>query len=130
MSWTEVFLVLVVSHLAGDFLLQTEWQAQNKHGGLGRDPVRRRALFTHIATYGLAFVPALIWLGTDIGWWAVLAGAGILVPHLVQDDGRALNGYMRAVKHTEVGPADFIYIAVDQTFHVLALLAAALLVAA
>ena len=130
MSWTEVFAVLVVSHLAGDYLLQTEWQAQNKHCGLGRDPVRRRALVSHIATYALAFVPALIWLASDIGGWAVLAAAGIVLPHLVQDDGRALDAYLRVVKRTEAGPADFIYIAVDQTFHLIALFVAALVISA
>jgi hypothetical protein len=130
MSWTEVFVVLVVSHLAGDYLLQTEWQAQHKHGGLGRDPVRRRALFAHIATYGLSFVPALIWLAGDIGWWVVLAAAGIVLPHLIQDDGRAIDSYLHDVKHTNAAPRDFIYIAVDQSFHVLALFAAALLITA
>ena len=55
--------MLVVCHAAGDFLLQTDWQARNKQAGLGSDPLRRRALFTHIATYTLAFVPALVWIG-------------------------------------------------------------------
>ena len=64
MPWPEIFAVFVVSHLVGDYLLQTEWQAHNKHGGLGPDPVRRRALLSHVATYGLAFVPALVWLAT------------------------------------------------------------------
>ena len=50
MPWVEIFAVLVVSHLAGDFLLQTEWQATHKRAGLGRDPVRRRALVAHAAT--------------------------------------------------------------------------------
>jgi len=34
-SWVEVFAVFVVSHLVGDFLIQTEWQASHKLGGLG-----------------------------------------------------------------------------------------------
>ena len=41
MSWVEVFAVLMVSHLAGDFLLQTEWQATHKFGGLAPRPGRR-----------------------------------------------------------------------------------------
>jgi Protein of unknown function (DUF3307) len=130
MSWTEVFAVLIVSHLAGDYLLQTEWQAANKHGGLGPDPVGRRALLGHIATYGLAFVPALVWLASDIGWWAVLAALGIVLPHLIQDDGRPVLAYLRFVKRTSAGPQDFIFIAVDQSLHVLALFVTALAVAA
>jgi hypothetical protein len=127
-SWPEIFAVFIVSHLVGDYLFQTEWQAAHKHGGLGRDPVRRRALLTHVATYGLAFVPALIWLGSDIGAWVAVAAVAIVIPHLVQDDGRALFWYLRAVKRTTAGPSDFIFIAVDQTFHVLALFAVALAV--
>ena len=130
MSWTEVFVVLVVSHLAGDYLLQTEWQAENKHGGLGSDPVRRRALLGHVATYGLAFVPALVWLATDIGGWVALAAAAIVLPHLVQDDGRPVLAYLRVVKRTGAGRTDFIFMAVDQSLHVLALFVVALAVAA
>ena len=128
MPWPEIFAVLIVSHLAGDYLLQTQWQAENKHGGLGPDPVRRRALLEHVASYGLAFVPALVWLGSDIGGWVAVAAAAILIPHLVQDDGRPVFWYLRTVKRTTAGPADFIFIAVDQTLHVIALFAVALAV--
>jgi hypothetical protein len=124
--WTEIFTVFVVSHLVGDFLLQTDWQAQYKHGGLGPDPVRRRALFAHIASYGLAFVPAFVWIGDDIGGWVAVVAAGVLLPHLIQDDGRLLRFYMQSVKRTQCAPNDFVYIAVDQTLHVLILFAVAL----
>ena len=67
MPWVEVFAAFVVCHLVGDYLLQTDWQALHKRGGLGSDPVSRRALVSHIVTYTLAFVPALIWLADDIG---------------------------------------------------------------
>ena len=128
MPWAEVFVVLVVSHLAGDYLFQTEWQATHKFGGLGRDPARRRALGSHALTYGLAFLPALIWLADDIGAWVAVVAAAIVVPHLVQDDGRLLLLYIRRVKRTEVAPGDFVFIAVDQTFHVIALFLLAVIV--
>ncbi|GAC1527494.1 MAG: hypothetical protein NVS2B6_15260 [Thermoleophilaceae bacterium] len=35
--WVEVFVVLAVSHVVGDYALQTDWQATNKRGGLGSD---------------------------------------------------------------------------------------------
>lgn len=131
MSWVAVFDVFVVSHLVGDFLLQTDWQATNKHGGLGDDPLRRRALFAHLATYMLAFVPALVWIGLELDLWrAVLAAAVVFVPHLVQDDGRLLDAYMRRVKGPESVASPGIRVAVDQSFHVLALFGTALLVAA
>ena len=126
MPWPETFVVFIVCHLIGDFVLQTDWQAQNKHCGLGRDPIRRRALASHIATYGLAFVPAFIWLATGIGGWIALAALAVLVPHWIQDDARLLMLYMRKVKRTNAGEADLVFIAVDQAFHVLALFAVAL----
>jgi uncharacterized protein DUF3307 len=125
-AWTEIFAVFIVSHLVGDYLLQTNWQAENKNGGLGPDPVRRRALLSHIATYGLAFVPAFIWLADDIGGWVFAVAAAVVLPHLVQDDGRLVALYMRVAKHTPSAPADFVTIAVDQTFHVVVLFAIAL----
>jgi hypothetical protein len=124
--WVEVFAVLVVCHATGDFLLQTEWQATHKHAGLGRDPERRRALLAHVATYTLAFVPALAWLAGDLGAAGVAAlAAGVFVPHLVQDDGRLLSAYVRAVKHTEPAPG-MLMVAVDQSLHLVVLLGLAL----
>lgn len=128
MSWVEVFIVLVVSHLAGDFLLQTEWQAINKYGGLGPDPERRRALFMHIVTYTLAFVPALVWIGIETDLLeAILIGLVIVIPHWIQDDGRLLDAYMLTVKGLGKSSPG-LRIAVDQSFHVVALLFTALLV--
>ena len=129
MRWEEVFAVFVLCHLAGDYLLQTDWQARNKHCGLSGDPVARRALLTHIATYTLAFVPALAWLWDDIGAGALLAAAAIALPHLVQDDGRAIYAYLRRVKGCDPVSEPLVAAAVDQTFHLLALFAVALVVA-
>lgn len=126
----EVFAVLVVSHLVGDFLLQTDWQASNKAGGLGGVPLHRRALLSHVVTYMLAFVPALVWIGieTDAAW-AILIGLVIAIPHAVQDDRRLLYAYMSQVKGvSETGSG--LGVAVDQAFHTLFLFATALLVVA
>ena len=128
MAWTEVFIVLVLSHLVGDFALQTDWQARHKHRGLGREPVARRALLTHVATYTLAFVPALVWLAGHIGAWALVAAVGVALPHLVQDDGRLVDRYITLVKGEGAADAPLVAVAVDQTFHALALCALALVV--
>jgi len=127
MPWVEVFAAFVVCHLVGDYLLQTDWQALHKRGGLGSDPVSRRALVSHIATYTLAFVPALIWLSDDIGAWAIGVAALIAVPHMVQDDGRLLATYMVGVKHTDPRANPSVAAAADQTFHMVALFLTALL---
>lgn len=129
MIWVEAFAVLLVSHLVGDFLLQTDWQAAHKSGGLGPDPVKRRALASHMLTYMLAFVPGLIWIGleTDL-LWAVLIGAIVLVPHWIQDDGRLLDAYIGRVKGlAKLSPG--LRVAVDQSFHVVFLFGTALLAA-
>ena len=127
MPWVEVFAAFVVCHLVGDYLLQTDWQALHKRGGLGSDPVSRRALVSHIATYTLAFVPALIWLADDISASAIGIGALVAIPHMVQDDGRLLTAYMLRVKHTDPKAHPGVAAAADQTFHILALFLTALL---
>jgi Protein of unknown function (DUF3307) len=130
MPWVEVFALLLVSHLVGDFLLQTEWQARNKPGGLGSDPVARRALLSHAATYSLPLIAVLVWLGTEIGAAAVGIGALVVVPHLFQDDGRPILWFIRHVKHVPGRPSDLLLLAVDQSAHIVALLGAALVASA
>jgi hypothetical protein len=130
-SWVAVFDVFLVCHLVGDFLFQTDWQANNKYGGLGGDPARRRALVSHVVTYTLAFLPALIWIACETNLWrAVLAAVVIAVPHLIQDDGRLLDAYMRRVKGPGSVTSPGIRVAVDQSFHALFLFGTALLVVA
>jgi hypothetical protein len=128
MSFAQVTIVFFVSHLVGDFLLQTEWQAANKHGGLGRDPRSRFALFSHVIVYTLCFVPALIWVGADTGALAAVGlGAVIFLPHLVIDDGRLLNTYMLRVKRCSNPPPAGLTASVDQSLHLICLWATALL---
>jgi hypothetical protein len=127
MPWVEVFAVFVVSHLVGDYMLQTEWQARNKHGGLSGSPTQRRALLSHIATYTLAFVPALVWLSDSVDGWVFALALLIAVPHLIQDDGRLLARYARRVKKTDISSNPMLEAMLDQSFHLLALFLTALL---
>ncbi len=130
MTWVEIFAVFAVSHLVGDFLLQTDWQATHKFGGLGPNRESRRALLSHTATYTLAFVPALAWLATDIGAWAIGVALLVGLPHMIQDDGRLLDAYMRRVKRVTTEPPGGLRLALDQTFHMVFLFGLALLAAA
>jgi hypothetical protein len=130
-SWVEIFAVFVVSHALGDYLLQTDWQATHKRGGLGRDRNSRMALLSHVASYTLAFVPAGIWLATDGDLGALglaLLAVGIYVPHMIQDDGRLLSGYITRVKGCGAESAREVFTAVDQSFHLITLFATALIV--
>jgi hypothetical protein len=127
-NWVSVFTAFLVAHMVGDYLLQTDWQARHKRGGLSGDRVAFKALLSHVTTYTLAFVPALFWIGDQLDpGWALLAAALIFVPHLVLDDGRFVRAYLANVKRAEgfdVGLAA----SVDQSFHVLSLFLVALLV--
>jgi hypothetical protein len=130
MAWVEIFAVFFVCHLVGDYLFQTDWQARHKRGGLGSDSLARRALLSHVATYTLAFVPALVWLADDIGAGAAVGiGAVVAIPHLIQDDGRLLTAYVVRVKGKGALEERSIFTAADQSFHMLALFLTALLAA-
>ena len=128
MPWVQVFVVFFISHQVGDYLLQTEWQALNKRGGLSGTPEMRRALVSHIVTYTLAFVPSLIWLWGSLHAGALGLAALIAIPHLIQDDGTLLMAYARTVKKTDISINVALGAALDQAFHLLALFFTALLV--
>jgi hypothetical protein len=129
-NWVSVLAGFLVAHMVGDYLFQTDWQARHKRGGLSGDGTALRALCTHVATYTLAFVPALVWIADELdAGWAVLAAALIALPHLVVDDGRIVRLYLAHVKRApefDVGLAA----SVDQSFHVLSLFVVAILVGA
>ena len=126
MPWAEGFLVFIVCHLVGDYMLQTEWQAVNKHGGLSTPGTKRRALLSHIATYTLAFVPALIWLWSSLHAGVFYVAALIAIPHLIQDDGTLLASYAMTVKKADIKTNTSLGIALDQAFHIVTLFLIAL----
>jgi hypothetical protein len=127
-SWVSAFAGFFVAHMVGDYLFQTDWQARHKRGGLTVGGVARRALVSHVTTYTLAFVPALIWIGSNTdAVTAVVAGILIFIPHLIVDDGRVVRLYLARVKRADgfdVGLAA----SVDQSFHVLSICLVAILV--
>jgi uncharacterized protein DUF3307 len=127
-TWPALMVVFLVSHLGGDLIFQTEWQAVTKVRGLG-DAQGRRALILHGATYTLAFVPALIWVAADRSVLGAIGIAGLIViPHILVDDGHFTHAWLREVKHVP-DPAPSLQLMVDQSFHAVCLLAAALIAA-
>jgi hypothetical protein len=129
-SWVSVFAAFLVAHMVGDYLFQTDWQARNKRGGLSGPGVARRALFSHVSTYTLAFLPAFVWIGSELdAGWAVLAAVLVFLPHLGIDDGRVVRLYLSRVKRAD-GLDVGLAASVDQSFHVLSLFLVALLVGA
>jgi hypothetical protein len=130
MTWPAIFIVFFATHMCGDYLLQTDWQATHKRGGLGSDRDARRALFSHTLSYSIAYVPAFIWIQTRLGWNTLLVAAAVSIPHLVQDDGRLLRAYLRRVKRMDPVANHVVAALVDQALHMIALFGAALLVSA
>jgi Protein of unknown function (DUF3307) len=122
--------VFLVCHVTGDFLLQTDWQALNKRGGLSRSRDARRALFSHVTVYTLVFVPACIWVASETTPLAIALLPVVFIPHLIQDDGTVLMAWNRTVKRSTSTPGDLLYMAIDQSFHIVALFATALLAVA
>ena len=131
MNWVEITIVFWICHLVGDFLLQTDWQARNKHGDSGSSPgAHWVALVSHVTVYTLCFVPAFIWMRDEISLLgAVGLAAVIFVPHLVIDDGRVVRAYILHVKRSPNPPPGLSF-AVDQSLHLICLWATALLAVA
>ena len=130
MSWVSVLAGFLVAHMVGDYLFQTDWQALNKRGGLTAGGTSRRALVSHVTTYTLAFLPAFIWIGSELdAVWAIIAAVLVFVPHLIIDDGRFVALYIARVKRVE-GLNLSLAASVDQSFHVLSLFLAAVVIGA
>lgn len=130
MSWPALSMVFLVSHLVGDFLFQTDWQAANKAGGLGRDSGARRALLSHALTYTVAFVPALVWFASErSALGAVAVVAAVTLPHIAIDHGRAVPWWIAHVKNNPLPPPPGLAVAVDQSMHVVCLFGLALIAA-
>jgi hypothetical protein len=127
--WPPLFAAFLVSHLGGDLLLQTEWQALTKVRGLG-DREGRRALLAHAVSYTSVYAPALAWIGRNRGSMRALAGAAFIsVPHVLIDDGHFVRTWLRVVKRSP-DPAPSLRLMVDQSFHVVCLFGASLALAA
>ena len=130
MTWSALFGVFLLSHLVGDFLLQTDRQASEKERGLaGGAPRNRRALLVHGVSYTLAFVPALVWIGFESGAGTAVGVAALIgIPHVIVDDGNLVAWWIRHVKHVQGPPTTVVRLGVDQSTHLLALAAVAYLV--
>ena len=101
-SWVSVFAGFLVAHMVGDYLLQTDWQARHKRGGLS-DPAARRPLADPRRDLH-ARLRARLRVDRErarrrLGAWS--AALLVFIPHLVVDDGRVVRLYLARVKHVE-----------------------------
>jgi uncharacterized membrane protein len=106
-----LFETLLIAHVIGDWLLQTEWQALNKS-------TNWRALMSHVAVYHAVVLAALGWrigLGEPLVYAVV---AGLAVAHVVLDRKRPVVAFMRAFRiSVKREPEGWLMIAVDQSIH-------------
>jgi hypothetical protein len=121
MTTTIVFLVLLCSHLVGDWVAQSDWQAANKTRSWA-------ALAAHVARYHL--VMGLL-LGVPVlrdGWpaWKALVVLGVsAASHALIDRRWPVRVLLRAVGSQGLATLEWGVIAVDQALHlsILAMLA-------
>jgi len=103
-TWAAVFAAFVASHVAGDFLVQTEWQAVTKVQGFGTADGSPRADFPRRHLHD-RLLPALVWVANDrTVARAIVVAALVAVPHVLVDDGHFVRVWLRRIKHAPSPP--------------------------
>jgi hypothetical protein len=114
-----VFEWLIVGHLIGDWLLQTEYQAMNK----ARGKFLNWALWSHCIIYAVSVSIPMAFLGIKL-WWGVL----VFASHLFLDRRWPVVWWIRFAKRTSeeaVKNNFWLVVTVDQVIHILILAAVA-----
>jgi hypothetical protein len=109
---------LLMGHLVGDYLLQDDWQAQNKKKP---SPLGDIACAVHSIIYTLC-VWAFTWLGGNL--WPAWALAIIYVTHFCLDRWKFMPWWFKMANKPIFGAppmAPWSYIVVDNIFHILVL---------
>jgi hypothetical protein len=108
----SLFDTLLIAHLLGDWILQTEWQAQNKERGWG-------ALLGHVVVYHLFVLGGcLLYLDAEnpIVYVVVIL---LAVSHLILDRRHVTIKLMSVLHRQRNGPAEqWLVVAFDQAVHI------------
>jgi len=109
------FELLIVAHLVGDWLLQTEWMATEK-------PHNWRALVAHVAVYH-ALIFAVLGFRYGYGDVRVYGVVAVLaLTHAMLDRRWPVVRIMRLLRISVTRPPEqWLEIAVDQSLHILLL---------
>lgn len=111
----NLFGWLLLCHVIGDFLIQTESQALRKAAGKPWN----RAILLHCTTYTAVFVPAVLRLAIPMWWLAVLFAS-----HWFLDRRWFVYWWRRNVTRNSaasIAATPWLSIVIDQAFHVLVL---------
>lgn len=107
-----IFEGLILAHVLGDWLLQTEWQAENKQQNW-------RALLVHLVIYHAVVAAVLIWGFGFRGMPVVWTVAVLLITHALLDRRATLLWIMKTLRLTVArSPERWMRIAIDQALHV------------
>lgn len=110
-----VFELLILSHLVGDFLVQTEFEALNK--ALGK--FFNRALLVHCLKYTLCFAPFFWNIGSGYFWLLLIFSS-----HMVLDRRWLIiwwRHYVNRNSPKSIENTFWLTVVVDQIFHILVL---------
>ena len=111
----SLFDKLLIAHLVGDWLLQTEWQALNKGQNY-------RALFSHVGIYSVIILGVLV---ADFGFQNIFVYVvvGMLaLSHAFLDRRWPVIRYMKALRLiVERKPEPWLLMAIDQVLHIVLL---------
>jgi Protein of unknown function (DUF3307) len=106
------FDLLLLAHLIGDFLLQTEWMAKNK-------AVRWRPLLAHCFVYTFVIaVVGYLFLPSGLSWWAI---GLIFASHVFLDRRGFIHFWYRRVMGVTGEQNKWLMIMADQVFHLIIL---------
>ncbi|UCD20109.1 MAG: DUF3307 domain-containing protein [candidate division WOR-3 bacterium] len=108
-----VFESMLVAHLLGDWLLQTEWQAVNKKDNW-------HALVTHVLIYHVVLYAVL---AARYGFWnslVFIVVALLAVTHAILDLRRPVEWFIRTFRLSiNRHPSQWLVIVIDQSIHII-----------
>ncbi|RFU69542.1 DUF3307 domain-containing protein [Peribacillus saganii] len=107
----SAFDILLIGHLIGDYLFQTNWMAMNK-------AKKWDALLVHSAVYTLC-IALIAWIG--FGGLSLLDILIILLSHIFLDRRTFIVWWVRNVMRSDPNAVGWLVIMTDQVFHIIIL---------
>lgn len=105
------FDVLLIAHLFGDFIFQTNWMAVNKAN-------RTHSLLFHALTYTLTIYLFAVTFSVPLSVWAI---ALVFVSHCILDRRVFTKWWVKTVMKVDGREEEWLVIMVDQAFHIFVL---------
>jgi hypothetical protein len=110
-----LFESLLLAHILGDWLLQTEWQAMNKARSW-------RAMLSHVLVYHVVVLAVLV---AKLGYrnpYVYMIVASLAISHGILDRSGIVSWLMRTLRiSVERPPERWFTVAIDQSIHILLL---------